>query len=536
MDCSTVIVRYLKAAGVKRIFGYPGDPSVPFLEAARREDMEFVLATREGTAGLMAEADGQLTGRPGVCMSTLGPGSTNLVNAVANALLDRAPMIAISGQIETRREQLFTHQVVDHNRLFSPVSKWTASIAPHTVGAIMRRALRIAAAERPGPVHITTPADFVAAEASDAEILLPPTAEMTPAPGVFAAPGAAALDRQLAASRKPIILAGISAQRAGAGAAIVALAEQLGCPMIVAPMAKGVVPETHPLFGGTLDMACNDIVWGFLKQADLVLNIGFDAVELIKPWSVSAPVIHVDSVPNTDQIYYAGIEIVGSVPDAVAMLAQSKEATGSSWNEAEIRRHREHLREAYFSGRVHGRLNPTDVVETVRAASGEHALATTDVGSHKLLVGQGWTTHHPRGVLMTNGLSSMGYSLPAAIAAKLHDRRRDVVCFTGDGGLAMVQGELRVASALGLGITVVVFCDNSLNRIELKQMAKQFQSTGTRIEPTDIARLAESMGCAGVMVDSQSALERVLSERRPDMTVPLVIGARIDPQQYAAQF
>ncbi len=536
MDCSTVIVRYLKAAGIKRIFGYPGDPSVPFLEAARREDMEFVLATREGTAGLMAEADGQLTGRAGVCMSTLGPGSTNLVNAVANAFLDRVPMLALSGQIETRREQLFTHQVVDHNRLFGPVSKWTASIAPHTVGGIMRRALRTAMAERPGPVHITTPADFVGAEASDSEILLPPVAEAASPLQVFAAPHAAGLGQRFAASRKPIVVVGISAQRAGAGPEVVKLAERLGCPMVVAPMAKGVVPETHPLFAGTLDMACNDVIWSLLKQADLLLNIGFDAVELIKPWSIGTPVIHIDSVPNTDQIYYAETEIVGSIRDAVAMVAQLPQTNGSGWSETGIGKHRELLRETYFAGRVQGRLNPTDVVAAVRAASGEHTLATTDVGSHKLLVGQGWTTHHPRGVLMTNGLSSMGYSLPAAIAAKLHDRQRDVVCFTGDGGLAMVQAELRVASALGLGITVVVFCDNSLNRIELKQMAKLFPSTGTRIEPTDIARLADSMACNGVMVDSQADLERVLSQRRPDMTVPLVIGARIDPQQYVTQF
>ncbi len=290
------------------------------------------------------------------------------------------------------------------------------------------------------------------------------------------------------------------------------------------------------LFAGTLDMACNDVIWSLLKQADLLLNIGFDAVELIKPWSIGTPVIHIDSVPNTDQIYYAETEIVGSIRDAVAMVAQLPQTNGSGWSEAGIGKHRELLRETYFAGRVQGRLNPTDVVAAVRAASGEHTLATTDVGSHKLLVGQGWTTHHPRGVLMTNGLSSMGYSLPAAIAAKLHDRQRDVVCFTGDGGLAMVQAELRVASALGLGITVVVFCDNSLNRIELKQMAKLFPSTGTRIEPTDIARLADSMACNGVMVDSQADLERVLSQRRPDMTVPLVIGARIDPQQYVTQF
>ena len=536
MDCSTVIVRYLKEAGIKRVFGYPGDPSVPFLEAMRREDMEFVLATREGTAGLMAEADGFISGRPGVCLSTLGPGSSNLVNAVANALLDRVPMIALSGQIETKREQLFTHQVLDHSKLFGPISKWTATIAPHTVGSIVRRGLRVAMADRPGPVHISTPADFIGAAATDNDIILPPMTEVNDGIQVFKTADGADPVKRISESRNPIIVAGISAQRAGAGAAIVALAERLGCPMIVAPMSKGVVPETHPLFAGTLDMACNDVVWDFLRRADLLLNIGFDAVELIKPWSVKAPVIHIDSTPNTDQIYFAETEIVGNIRSAVRFLTESLPSGSERWTMAAIEEHRSVLRARYFSGRVPGKLNPTDVVETVRAASPTDAIATTDVGSHKLLVGQGWTTHVPRGVMMTNGLSSMGYSLPAAIAAKLHDPSRDVVCFTGDGGLAMVQGELRAASTLGLGITVVVFCDNSLNRIELKQMAKQFPSTGTRIDPTDVALAAESMACDGIMVDSVASLEKALASRNPGSTKPLVIGAQIDPEQYAAQF
>ena len=536
MDCSTVIVHYLKAAGIKRVFGYPGDPSVPFLEAMRRENMEFVLATREGTAGLMAEADGFISGRPGVCLSTLGPGSSNLVNAVANALLDRVPMIALSGQIETKREQLFTHQVLDHTKLFGPISKWTATIAPHTVGSIMRRGLRTALAERPGPVHISTPADYVAAAASDSDIIMPPLAEDRDGLQLFRTPEAADPVKRIAQSRSPIIVAGISAQRTGAGNAIVGLAERLGCPIIVAPMSKGVVPETHPLFAGTLDMACNDVIWDFLRRADLLLNIGFDAVELIKPWTVKAPVIHVDSIPNTDQIYFAETEIVGNIRAAGSYLADAVPSGAERWTTAAIEAHRALLRERYFAGRVNGKLNPTDVVETVRAASPDNAIASTDVGSHKLLVGQGWTTHVPRGVLMTNGLSSMGYSLPAAIAAKLHDRSRDVVCFTGDGGLAMVLGELRAASTLGLGITVVVFCDNSLNRIELKQMAKQFPSTGTRIDPTNVAMAAESMACNGIMVDSVAGLERALASRDPVSTTPLVIGAQIDPEQYAAQF
>lgn len=534
MNVSEVIVGYLAAAGVRHLFGYPGDPTVEFLEAARRAGMDFVLGSREGTAGLMAVAYGQLTGRPGVCVSTLGPGSTNLVNAVASATLDRTPMIAISGQIESRREPVFTHQVVDHRTLFGPLSKWAATVQPHTVAGIMRRALRTAMAERPGAVHLTTPADAVGAEASDAAIVLPPLSAQR-LPQIHSADGAVADPlRRLRDARRPVILAGHSAVWSGAGAAVVRLAEAIGCPVVVAPMAKGIVPETHALYAGTLDMACNAIVWDFLRGADLLLAIGFDAVELIKPWPIVAPTIHIDSVPNSDQVYGAEVEIVGDIAaicDAIAGGA----TRGERWTRAEIAAHRGRLRELYASGRVAGRLNPSDVVDIVRAAMPPQTIVTTDVGSHKLLVGQGWTAHAPRSVLMSNGLSSMGYSLPAAITAQLLNPGTPVVCFTGDGGMAMVQAELRVAASLKIAPIVVVFCDNSLNRIELKQAQRRYPSWGTRIDATDIALLAQAMGCDGINVGSAAALEAALAEPR-SADRPLVIGATIDPSQYAAQF
>lgn len=535
MNVSEVMVKYLAAAGVGHIFGYPGDPNVEFMEVARRAGMQFVLGRREGTAGLMAEAYGFLTGRPGVCMSTLGPGSSNLVNAVANAWLDRVPMIAISGQIERKREQSFTHQVLDHDRLFSPVSKWATHVAPDTVATVMRKALRTAMAERPGPVHITTHADVVGAAAVDDTISLPPLKAL-PAPlRIIAADHAAAdLPARIRAARRPAILTGIAAQRAEAHDALARMAESLGVPVVVAPMAKGVLNEDHPYYAGTLDMACNALVWDFLKRCDLLLAVGFDAVELIKPWQLAVPTVHIDATPNTDQIYPADAELVGDIPAILEAITAAW--TGEvKWERAEVSGHRDALRAGYYAGRVEGKLNPTDVVDLVREAMPREAIATTDVGSHKLLVGQGWTAYEPRSVLMTNGLSSMGYSLPAAITAKLLHPHRPVVCFVGDGGLAMVQGELRLASSLGLDPLVVVFCDNSLNRIEIKQENRKYPSWGTLIEPTNIPLLAHSMGCEGVTVDSAASLSRALADARPGDR-PLVIGANIDPSQYRAQF
>ena len=534
MNVSEFLVRYLRALGVRHVFGYPGDPTVELLEACRRENLDFVLARREGTAGLMAEAAGMLTGLPGVCVSTLGPGSTNLVNAVANAWLDRVPMLALSGQIESKREPYFTHQVVDQERLFAPVCKWATTIQPHTAAIILRKAVRTAMAERPGPVHMTLAADVVGAQAVDDRIVLPPLAaqELPFAFGTGAA--VAGVVSKIRGARRPVILAGIAAVRGNASANLAKLAEALGCPVVVAPMAKGVLAEDHPLYAGTLDMACNAFMWKFLAASDLIIAAGFDAVELIKPWSVEVPTIHIDSTPNTDQIYPAEVELVGPVGAILEALAS---ACGGEprWTAAEVAAHRDALVAKYYEGRVAGRLNPTDVIDVVRRALPREAIATADVGSHKILVGQGWTTYSPRSTLMTNGLSSMGFSLPAAIAAKLIHPDRPVVCFTGDGGLAMVQGELRLAASLKIDPLVIVFCDNSLNRIELKQTQRKYPSWGTLIDDTDIEKLAQSMGCEGAAVDSAAALERVLSQSRP-ADRPLVVGVRIDPSQYLAQF
>jgi acetolactate synthase-1/2/3 large subunit len=371
----------------------------------------------------------------------------------------------------------------------------------------------------------------LAAEAADAAVRLPPLRPRAEGIDVIGAGDAGTL---LDGAKRPILLAGIAAVRAGCGPALRALAETLGCPVVVSPKAKGILSEDHPYFAGTIDMACNKKLWAFLASSDLILAVGFDPVELIKPWQLTVPVVHIDMTPNTDQVYPADVEFVGAMP-AVLDAFRAAAKHGPCWSEAEVRSHRTALFDEYYSGRVAGRLNPSDVVDAVRNSVPRDAIATTDVGSHKLLVGQGWTTYEPRSLLMTNGLSSMGFSLPGATAAKLVCPDRPVVCFTGDGGFAMVQSELQVASSLGLGLLVVVFCDNSLHRIELKQMAKHYPSWGTRFESGDIVKIAEAMGCDGERADTSEELTRILS-KGPSPTRPLVIAAHIDPTQYVAQF
>ncbi|HEY1823806.1 MAG TPA: thiamine pyrophosphate-binding protein [Trebonia sp.] len=532
-NTADAVAASLAAAGVTSIFAYPGDPTIEFMECSRQRGIDVVLARREGTAAFMAEAQAMATGRVGACVSTLGPGSTALVNGVAAATLDRVPMIAISGQIETAREAFFTHQVVDQGRLFAPVTKWAGRIEASAVGPTMRKALRTATAERPGAVHLTGAADTFRAPVASDDAPMPPLVVGGTVQVHRAAGGPDPLDL-LARARRPLLLAGIAATRCEAGPALQRLAETVGMPIVVAPMAKGVVPETSPWFAGVLDMACNDRMWDLLASCDLIIAAGFDPVELIKPWNLTVPVLHVDTTANTDQVYASEVEMVGDVAAIAEWLADGFTGQGR-WSAADVAAFRRGLLDDYYAGRVGGHLNPTDVVDAARAACPQATIATTDVGSHKLLVGQGWLTHDPRGVLMTNGLSAMGFGLPAAIAAKLTFPQRPVIALIGDGGFAMTATELALAASRGLGIAVVVFVDGSLNRIELKQSALGYPSTATRIEDIDVVMLASALGCDGVRAENVPELEKSLASVA-DLSRPLVVEARIDPAQYESQF
>ncbi len=534
---AALLAGYVRAAGVRHVFGYPGESVIDFIETARRSGLEVVPAAREGTAAFMAEAAAMATGLPGVCLSTLGPGSTAVLNGVASATLDRVPLLAISGQVDSPREQFATHQVVDHGRMFAPVTKLTLRLDPASAASadtVARKALRTAVAERPGAVHLTVTADTWPVPAGGGEIVAPPLA---PAGGPVDVYGAGDPLRDLRAARRPVVLAGPAAVRCAAGPDLVRLAEQGGIPVVVSPMAKGVFPEDHPYFAGVLDMAGYRVVWDLLAGADLIVTAGFDPVELISPWSVATPVLHLDTVPNTDQLYASAHELVGNVAAILGWIAGGWSG-GPRWTAQEVAAHRARLGAACLAGRAAGRLNPSDVVAIAREAAPPDSIVTTDVGSHKLMVGQVWQACSPRSVLVTNGLSAMGFGVPAAIAAKLSFPDRPVIALVGDGGFAMTATELRIASALGLPVVVVVFADDSLNRIELRQQLMGYPPTATRMRGTDLPALAEAMGCDGVRVETPAGLEKALDglAARPAGSRPLVVEARIDPSQYEVQF
>lgn len=535
---AALLARYLSLAGVTHVFGYPGESIVDLIEEIRIEESRnygpvTVSAAREASAAFMAEGAAMRTGLPGVALSTLGPGSTALLNGVASAHLDRVPLIAVSGQVDSRREQYWTHQLIDHGRLFAPVTKLAARLEPASADIVIRRALRTATAERPGAVHLTVTHDSfgkMGPESGD-DLHVPPLTPAVATLDFYGSEPAAALR----GARRPVILAGAGAVRCDATPALTHLAERSGLPVITAAMAKGAISEDHPYFAGVLDMAGHKVIWSLLESADLIITAGFDAVELITPWRIDTPVLHIDTTPNTDQIYPASTEIVGNVRAALEWMLASWDGE-PRWTEAEVAAHRAELRAAWEDGYASGALNPSEVVETVRSVARRETVMTTDVGSHKIMAGQAWTAYAPREALITNGLSSMGFGLPAAIAASLVTPDAPVVCFTGDGGFAMTASELSVASRCKLPLVVVVFADGGLNRIELHQASLGYPLAATAVDRVDVPALAESLGCDGVRVENVSGLEKALSAAFVPRDRPLVIEARINTSEYSAQF
>ncbi len=516
------IARTLVEAGVRYVFGHPGGEVAHLIEALRREGISFVLTRHEATAAFLAASWGELSGRPGVCLSTLGPGATNLLSGVAHAYLDRCPMIAMTAQLATDRQIRATHQHLDLTRLYAPVTKASIKVAADNAATALEHALYLATTERPGPVHLEIPSNVATQThtGSSRGVRF----------GNLGAPSAPSIEeaaRLLATSRRPAILAGIGATRCGATTPLIRLAETLRAPVVTTPKAKGVFPEDHALSAGVLDMTGDAIVNGLLQEADLLLTAGFDVVELIKPWAFQAPVIHVDTVSNTDQLYDAQVEVVGNVASALEALALA--ARSAAWPEGRIAQHRQQLRAALVP-RSSG-LAPHTVMEIVRAALPREGIVASDVGAHKILLGQIWTAYAPRTYLVSNGLSSMGSGVPAALAAKLLAPHRPAVAIVGDGGMGMYLGELETAVRLGVSLPIVVLVDGSLSLIKLGQLQRGYEPSGVDFQNPRFAEVAACFGASGIHVETEPEMREAIG-RALDQPGVTVIEAIVDASAY----
>ena len=529
-----LIVEGLLRAEVPRLFGVPGGGSnLEVLEAARARGLPFVLCHQEWAATIMAAVTGELTGRPGAVLSTLGPGVTASATGLAHAQLDRSPLLYISDRHPAGVLAYATHQYLDHAAHLGPIVKGSVTVTPDSAGHWVAHAVQLALAEPRGPVHLDLPADVAGAAA------VPVATAMTPPP--VPTPDDALVERaaeMIRGAKRPLVIAGLGC-RAPDAKWLRAFCEALPAPVLTTYKAKGAIPDPHPLAmgiftGGALEEP-------LVRRADLIITFGLDTVELIpRRWSYTAPVLSLARGPSSEPrrgapgggaYFTPALEVVGDLGTILEDLAPRimRRDVKADWDVAEvdrIRRERASALEIPVPG-----LAPHRVAQIARELTAAGSIATVDAGAHMFQTTTYWHSLEPGELLISNGLATMGFALPAAIAAQLVHPGRRVVCFTGDGGLMMVASELETVARLGLPIVIVVFNDAALSLIEVKQEQKGFEGVSMRYTGPDLVTLGRAFGIRALAATSEATLHGALiaAQTAPG---PTLIDARIDPSGY----
>lgn len=524
------IVRILQEAGVRRLFGMIGGGSnADLVEAAERAGLPFSLSQTETGSAFMACAQAEVTGRPGACIATLGPGAASLMNGVAAAHLERVPLIVMTDCWDQATVDVMQHQNLQHGKMFSPVTKWTVRARSDSISEILCRAVKIASESPPGPVHIDVSNEVTAAAAqpevgsNDRPL---PLSQLPPLDSEI--PGH--VQNVLRKARRPVFLVGLGARTTAISSILKQMCERFGIPALVTYKAKGVVPDRFEWFGGVLTNGALELE--VLRRSDLFLAIGLDSVELLpKPWRLTQPVIGVTPWTMNQKQIPQFAELVGDVVNWLGALAHHL-ADQTEWNNYELQNLVESQREAMRPKANVGSLQPHRVVE-LAAEVYPGARATVDAGAHMFSVMSLWPAKEPCSVLISNGLSTMGFALPAAIGAALLDISSPVVCFTGDGGLLMCLGELRTAAREGLLLRVIVFDDAALSLIKIKQMQRGYATIGVDMGVTDWKSVAAGLGFLAREAGSEEGMRACLLETA-NHPGPVLIAAKVDPQVYQA--
>jgi acetolactate synthase-1/2/3 large subunit len=527
MNNADLIVATLKAHGIARGFGIPSGNVLPLMEAMRNGGVDFVLTAHEGSAGFAADVMGRMTGAPGLCIATLGPGATNLATGVGCAFLDRSPLIAITCNLNRdqlgRRIQMW----IDHHALFKPITKATLRLEPGTIAATVRDAIALALTEPVGPVHLDLPEDVALAMTNE------PLAEPAQPKKLVAAPDAAlARAAQLiAAAAHPIAVIGANAMRLADPDLLRKTIERHNLPFATTTMAKGMIDDDHPLALGCIERACRQVQRKTLRSADLIVGLGYDTVEVeYEAWIDDRPLLQIDiepvDVPASVNLVHA---VSGDLDASLARLAAASPARGR-WSDAAFAEHRKNfqtaLRPAAQAFTAHA------AIDAVRRALQRDGVVAFDVGAHTHQIASQWPAHGPKSFLITNGWSSMGFALPAAIAAKLARPDLPVVCLLGDGCFQMTCGEVATAKRLGLTLPIVVLDDRWLALIKVKQIRRQFPLYGTELQAEDYREPpAHYFGVPALGVKSADALEAAVTKALA-ATGPTVIEAVVDSEHY----
>jgi len=522
-----LIVATFKAAGIRRGFGIPSGNVLPLMEAMRSGGIDFVLTAHEGSAGFAADVTARMTGRPGLAIATLGPGATNLATGVGDAFLDRSPMIALTCNLNTNQLGRRIQMWIDHHALFRPITKATMRLEPGRIGETLAEALRIALSEPQGPVHLDLPEDVALAPTSETVPSIP-TGSLPPA-----APDAAIAraGEILRAVRRPVAVIGASAMRLADHGMLRRFIERHGLPFFTTTMAKGLIDEEHPLSLGCIERARRQVQRALLRRADLIVGVGYDTIEVeYEAWVGDRPVLQIDIEPaDVAASVRLQHQVTGDLASSLTRLA-ALPAANSSWASDELARHRaafqESLRPAAPVFSAH------QAIDAVRRALPATGVLAFDVGAHTHQIASQWTAHSPRSFLITNGWSSMGFGLPAAIAAKLARPDLPVVCLIGDGCFQMTCGEVATAKRMGLTLPIVVLDDKWLALIKVKQIRRQFPLYGTELQAEEYTEPPQHyFGVPAVGVRNPAALENAV-KKALSAKGPTVIEAVVDSDHY----
>ena len=500
MNAAQLLVRCLEAEGVEYVFGLPGEEVMDILDALSGSTIKFVVVRHEAGAAFMADVYGRLTGKAGVCLATLGPGATNLATGVADANLDRSPLVAITGQVSLDAVHKESHQYIDIPALFRPIAKWSVQVErPEVVPEVVRKAFRLAEMERPGAAQISVPENIAAAEAAGEPI--PSTPLEYPPPRPADLQRAAAL---IAQAQYPIIIAGNGVLRRRGSAELQALAEKINAPVAETFMGKGALDDRHPLSLMAVGLQDRDWIMCGLDRADLVIAVGYDMVEYApRRWNPNKDktIIHLDNSPADVQEHYVPrVEIVADVCEGLAALTEACDG---------MRRlpHHRALRELILGELAQYRadesfpMKPQRLVSDLRLALGEDDILISDVGAHKLWLARMYPAIRPNTILISNGFAAMGIAVPGAIAAKLVRPDRKVVAVTGDGSFLMTASELETARRMGTSFVAVVWVDGAYGLIQWKQLTSARRSFGVSFGNPDFAAYARSFGLPGFRVE-----------------------------------
>jgi len=506
-----IIARRLYAAGCRHAFGIPGGEVLTLMQALESAGITFVLVKHENAGGFIAEGTHHFTKAPAVLLATIGPGVANAVNAIANAYQDQVPLIYLTGAIDPDTAVTFTHQVFDHREVLKPITKASFTAADGAIDEIIDKAVSIAMDDRPGPVHVDIPIRIANSDQPERDV---PTrvkpAPMAPSEG----PELQAARAALANAERPLMIAGIDVLHHDAADTLTSFARDFSVPVITTYKAKGVIPEDDPLAlgGAGLSPKADSILQPLIEQSDFILLAGYDPIEMraswVAPWEAEKMVVEIVSQPNIHYVHQARHTFVGDIGAGLEALGRGI-GPGSVWLDGKPMKVRDTLKQAFAGDGIWG---PEAVCWAARRALPKDAVAAVDTGAHRIVLSQAWECYQPRALLQSTALCTMGVALPLAIGRKLAEPERPVCAFTGDAGLEMVLGELATVRDLGLVIPIVIFVDEQLALIELKQRNTGYDNLGVDFGGTDFAGLAGAMGGVGTIVADEQALEGALKE------------------------